>query len=140
MEQFEPTVLIVDDDEAVRRILVQLLTSRGYTVTEAADGNQAWAQLLDEPHDVVVSDLQMPHCDGRELCERIRGETTLRDIRIVIISGGIEVLDARDLNCDSVLRKPVSVQMLLHEITLARPAAASQPRNRVASRERAGSV
>jgi CheY-like chemotaxis protein len=140
MQEFEPTVLIVDDDEAVRRILVQLLTSRGYPVTEAADGNEAWAQLLDEPHDVVVSDLQMPQCDGRELCERIRGEPTLRDIRIVIISGGSDIPDARELKCDSVLRKPVSLQMLLHEVALARAPAAPRPRDTVTARQRARSV
>src|SRR5262249_45478458 len=102
MHRDEPVVLIVDDDEAVRRRLVELVASRGYAVTEAADGDEAFAQLLSEPHDVVVSDLQMPHCDERELCRRIRQEPSLRDIRIVIVSGRSDLPDAQDLECNSV--------------------------------------
>jgi CheY-like chemotaxis protein len=119
MQRDEPVVLIVDDDEAVRRTLVELVASRGYAVSEAADGDEAWARLLSGPHDIVVSDLQMPHCDGRELCRRIRREPSLRAIRIVIISGRADLPDARDLECNSVLRKPVSVPMLFHEIEQA---------------------
>jgi len=119
MMPYGPAVLIVDDDETVRRILVELVTSCGYPVTEASDGDQAWAQLLNEPADVVVSDLQMPHCDGRELCERIRREPSLRDIRVIIISGGMDLPDAWELQCDRVLAKPVSVPALLREIDLA---------------------
>ncbi len=119
MDRFEPAVLIVDDDPAVRRTLAALVASRGYQVVEASDGDQAWSQLLSEPLDVVVSDLQMPHCDGRELCRRIRAEPSLRDIRVVIVSGSLDRLDARDLNCDSVLTKPISVSTLLREIERA---------------------
>jgi CheY-like chemotaxis protein len=62
----------------------------------------------------------MPLCDGRELCRRIRREPSFRNIRVVIISGCIDVLDDEHLECDSVLTKPVSVPMLLREIELAR--------------------
>jgi CheY-like chemotaxis protein len=126
MERHEPAVLIVDDDDAVRRTLVEILASRGYAVVEASDGDQAWAQLQNEsePPDVVVSDLQMPHCDGRELCRRIREDPSLRDIRVVIISGCADPPDARELQCDCVLRKPISVRTLLREIELAPTSAA----------------
>lgn len=124
MSRQEPAVLIVDDDETVRRTLGELLTSRGYVVVEASDGDQAWAQLLSEPLDVVVSDLQMPHCDGRELCRRIRQEPSLRDVRIVILSGCADPPDAGELQCDRVLRKPISMRMLLREIEVAPTSAA----------------
>lgn len=119
MPRDEPAVLIVDDDEAVRRILAELVASRGYQVIEASDGDEAWEQLRNEPLDVVVSDLQMPHCDGRELCRRIRREPSLRDIRVVIITGSLDAPDAQQLDCDSVLTKPVSVPKLLQEIARA---------------------
>jgi CheY-like chemotaxis protein len=119
MQRGERAVLIVDDDDAVRRILVELVASRGYQVVEACDGDEAWEQLLNEPLDVVVSDLQMPHCDGRELCRRIRAKPALRDIRVVIITGCLDVPDPQQLQCDSVLTKPVSVPMLLREIERA---------------------
>jgi two-component system phosphate regulon response regulator PhoB len=116
MQRPAPVVLIVDDDDAVRQVLVELVASRGYSVAEACDGDDAWRQLRKRRLDVVVSDLQMPRCDGRELCRRIRSEPTLRDIRIVVISGRPDLLDTRELNCDSVLVKPISVPMLMREI------------------------
>jgi CheY-like chemotaxis protein len=121
MERTTPGVLIVDDDVHVRRIMVELVRSRGYLVKEASDGEEAWRQLQHEPLDIVVSDLQMPNCDGRELCQRIRGEPALRNIRVVIVSGCVDVLADEDLGCDSILGKPVSIPMLLREIEMARP-------------------
>jgi CheY-like chemotaxis protein len=120
MQRLAPVVLVVDDDDAVRRVLVEFVASRGYPVIEACDGDDAWRRLHSARLDVVVSDLQMPRCDGRELCRRIRSEPAFRDIRIVVISGRADLLDKGDLNCDSVLAKPICVSMLLREIELAK--------------------
>jgi CheY-like chemotaxis protein len=120
MKLSKTAVLIVDDDDSVRRMMVEVVSSRGYRVKEASNGEDAWRQLQHEPLDVVVSDLQMPHCDGRELCQRIRNEPSLRDIRVVIVSGCLDALTHESLDCDSVLAKPVSISMLLREIELAR--------------------
>jgi CheY-like chemotaxis protein len=108
-------VLIVDDDCSVRRVLAEFLASSGYHVVEAEDGLEAWEKLLDSHADIVVSDLQMPLCDGRELCRRIRAEPTMRHVRVVIITGG-EVPECRQLDCDAVLPKPIFVQTLLEEV------------------------
>jgi PleD family two-component response regulator len=56
MERATPSVLIVDDDVSVRRIMVELVKSRGYRVEEASDGEDAWRQLQRERLDLVVSD------------------------------------------------------------------------------------
>jgi CheY-like chemotaxis protein len=119
MERATPSVLIVDDDVSVRRVMVALVESRGCRVEEASDGEDAWRQLQRGRLDLVVSDLQMPHCDGRELCQRIRREPSFQHIRVVIVSGCIDVLDDEHLECDCVLKKPVSIPML-REIELAR--------------------
>lgn len=119
MSQFAPAVLIVDDDDAVRRTLVQLVSSRGYKVLEAADGDEAWGLLQTEPLDIVISDLQMPRCDGRELCQRIREDASLCDMRVVIISGCLDCPDPGELRCDSVLTKPIPVAQLLIEVERA---------------------
>lgn len=91
------------------------MTSRGYTVVEAEDGVEAWEKLRDTHTDIVVSDLQMPQCDGRELCRRIRAEPTMRHVRVVIITGG-ELPERRQLDCDAVLPKPIFVHSLLEEL------------------------
>jgi CheY-like chemotaxis protein len=120
MSQLAPAVLIVDDDEAVRRTLVQLVSSRGYKVLEASDGDEAWSVLQTEPLDVVISDLQMPNCDGRELCQRIRDDAAFCDMRVIIISGSPNIPDRETLRCDNVLTKPIALTALIDEIERAR--------------------
>ena len=111
--------MVVDDEDEVRRVLVELVRSRGYEVVEASNGDDAWSQLLNRPVDVVVSDLQMPQCDGRELCRRIRAKPSLRDIRVVIISGCDILPHEQELRCDRVLSKPIAGKALFRELELA---------------------
>jgi CheY-like chemotaxis protein len=108
-------VLIVDDDSSVRRVLAQVLSSCGYAVMEAEDGLDAWDKIRRSHTDIVISDLQMPQCDGSELCRRIRAEPELQHVRVVIITGG-ELPERRQLNCDAVFPKPVLVPALLGEL------------------------
>jgi two-component system, chemotaxis family, chemotaxis protein CheY len=108
-------VLIVDDDSSVRQVLAQLLSSCGYAVTQAEDGLDAWEKMHGRHTDIVISDLQMPHCDGRELCRRIRAEPGMRHVRVVIVTGG-EMPERRQLDCDALLPKPVLVNALLEEL------------------------
>jgi CheY-like chemotaxis protein len=109
-----PAVLVVDDDEIVRRVLVQLVASQGYEVFEASDGQEAWQKLLQRSADVVVSDLQMPECDGRELCRLIRSHPSMRHIRVLIVTGNPR--DAFGVRCDAILSKPVSVPRFFEEL------------------------
>jgi CheY-like chemotaxis protein len=106
-------VLVVDDDESVRGVLAQMVASLGHNVSEAEDGQDAWDELLRTRPDIVVSDLQMPRCDGRELCERIRSEPSMRHVRIIIITGCEAMVDCRELQCDLVLPKPIPVRTFL---------------------------
>lgn len=108
-------VLVVDDDRAVRSALARLLSSYGYAVTEAEDGLDAWAKMSGTHTDIVISDLQMPHCDGRELCRLIRARPDMRHVRIAIVTGG-ELPERRLLDCDVLVRKPVFVNALLEEL------------------------
>ncbi len=133
MSQFAPAVLIVDDDENVRRTLVQLVSSRGYRVLEASDGDEAWNLLQTEPLDVVISDLQMPNCDGRELCQRIREVPSFCDMRLVIVSGCPIIPDRDELRCDSVLTKPIALTNLLDEIERAATCVAGREAERLRS-------
>jgi CheY-like chemotaxis protein len=110
------TVLVVDDDAVVRRILAELVANRGYEVHEATDGDDAWTQLTRTRFDVVISDLQMPGCDGYELCRRIRAEPALDHVRLVIVTGSHDVPDGLHLHCDIVLHKPIAVEALFDEI------------------------
>jgi DNA-binding response OmpR family regulator len=86
-------VLVVDDDDAVRRSLAHALTRDGYEVTVAADGVTALESLTAARHDAVVLDILMPEPNGLEVCRRLRagGDRT-----------PILMLTARDLVADRV--------------------------------------
>jgi CheY-like chemotaxis protein len=110
------TVLVVDDDEPVRQVLAELVESRGYTVCQAADGQEAWQQLLRGGASVVVSDLQMPRCDGQELCRRIRSDPSMSHVVVLIVTGCAEPQEQWQLSCDGILSKPIVVHTFLREI------------------------
>ena len=82
-----PTVLVVDDDDGVRHLMVRDLEQAGYRVLAAADGVEAWT-ILEQPRaaiDLVIADFMMPRLDGSELAARLG---TVSDApEIMVISG-----------------------------------------------------
>lgn len=83
----DETILLVEDDDAVRDITNRVLSSQGYTVLQARDGEDALsvAEAHAAPIDLVVSDVVMPHMDGRVLFDRLRG--WYPGIRFLFVSG-----------------------------------------------------
>jgi two-component system cell cycle sensor histidine kinase/response regulator CckA len=75
----DESILVVEDEPEVRRVLVQVLTGLGYRVTEARDGVEALERLESSPVDLIITDVVMPRMGGRELRERVRmaNHTTL---------------------------------------------------------------
>lgn len=84
------TVLLVEDEEAVRKFAARALTSRGYTVIEAASGTDALAvvEQLKTPIDLVVSDVMMPEMDGPTLLVQLRSR--FPDLKVIFVSGYAE--------------------------------------------------
>jgi len=105
------TVLVVDDELTVREITRVVLTELNYRVILAVDGTDALMKLVDNPSEisVVITDLQMPHMDGRVLIEALRRMSP--DARIILASGTVGALDDasfRALGVHAILRKPFS--------------------------------
>ncbi len=109
------TVLIVDDDTAVREVTAEWLSEAGFTVIEAASGHDALERLTQTQNiDFLVSDVAMPGMSGTVLAE-----TALRlrpDLRIILITGFAESLTSQDLRRASLLRKPFARSELIAEI------------------------
>jgi two-component system cell cycle sensor histidine kinase/response regulator CckA len=109
------TVLLVEDEDAVRMGGVRALQSRGYTVHEAASGVEA-LEIMEElggEVDIVVSDVVMPEMDGPTLLRELR--KTYPDIKFVFVSGYAEDAFARNLPADAkfgFLPKPFSLKQL----------------------------
>lgn len=81
------TVLLAEDDTALRRYLEVVLGRAGYEVVTAADGLEAMKALLTTPVDVVVTDAVMPHLSGYELCRFVREHPQLKSLPVVLLSG-----------------------------------------------------
>lgn len=86
-------VLVVDDNKMNRLKLSISLEQQGHTVSLAEDGQQALALLAIEPFDVVLLDLIMPGMDGFQVLEKIKGDSGLRDIPVIVISA-VDELDS----------------------------------------------
>lgn len=108
------TILVVDDDDAVRRILVRSLKSAGYEVIEAVDGNAAWEILsTEEGIELLLTDHMMPGLTGAELATRARA--IRQGVPTILLSGiGTKVEPHPQLR---ILSKPLSRVTLLDAVT-----------------------
>ena len=71
------TILLVDDEDAVQKLLTYPLEHEGYRVVQARDGKEALARFETEQIDLVVLDLMLPRIDGLEVCRRLRARSTV---------------------------------------------------------------
>jgi signal transduction histidine kinase/DNA-binding response OmpR family regulator len=80
------SVLVVDDEESVRNLVIETLDSNGYELREAADGNEALAKVAARRPDAIVLDLVMPTLDGFEVLERLQARPETREIPVVVLT------------------------------------------------------
>jgi signal transduction histidine kinase len=113
-------VLLVDDEEPIRRPMARFLTKRGAEVSEAGDGVAALERLRAGPEpQVILADLRMPRMDGAEFYERLQEENPALAERVLFLSGDITHLAGRGLAevpRDRVLVKPVELAELERRI------------------------
>lgn len=118
-----PQVLIAEDDAVVRLLLKHWLTAWGFDVTEAADGDEAWAVLQQEqPPKLIVLDWMMPGLDGIELCRRIRARSTPYYQYILMVTGRSDmghVVHALESGADDCIGKPFEQSELQARINVA---------------------
>jgi CheY-like chemotaxis protein len=108
------TVLVVEDDPALRRMYRTALALAGFEVVEADDGLAALHFLDNRAPDVVVLDLMLPTMSGLVVQQEIAAHAHTRRIPIVIVTGSDLSLDHLDVPC--VLRKPVSPESLVDAV------------------------
>ncbi|HEY7358556.1 MAG TPA: response regulator [Ktedonobacterales bacterium] len=107
-------VLIVDDDAAIRKMLVDALSLEGLQTETARDGREALALLEDGKRRIVLLDLMMPIMDGWELCRHLTERPALRQhLSIILMSAGEKLDQARDLQVEGYLAKPFDIDHLL---------------------------
>jgi two-component system KDP operon response regulator KdpE len=109
-------ILIIDDEEQIRRALSSILTARKYHVVAAVDGAQGIDRAIDENPDLVVLDLSMPNKDGFEVCRELRTWYTAPILVLSVRGSEADKIAALDLGADDYLTKPFSAGELLARI------------------------
>lgn len=113
------TILVIEDNEDNRRIMRDLLTTRGFEVIEALDGEQGVAAAKAHVPDLILMDIQLPIFDGYETTRRIKADPTLQSIPIIAVTSyalsGDET-KARKAGCDDYVAKPFSPRELLAKV------------------------
>jgi two-component system cell cycle response regulator DivK len=113
------TILVADDHEDTRVILRHYFEAMGYNVLEAHDGEQTLESMKDSHPDAVVLDIQMPRLDGIQVLRAVRGNGTLRDIKILALSAHAlsdEVRQIREAGADAYLAKPADPKAVLDAV------------------------
>ena len=109
------TVLLVDDEHQLRRVMKDLLEREGYTIAEAADGVEALDQADRHAPDVIVLDLNLPTLDGYTVLSQLRSRPATREIPIIVLTAkGDEDNEVRvfELGADDFLTKPFRARAL----------------------------
>ena len=112
-------ILAVEDQEDNMKILRDLLTSTGYELIEAENGQEALAALEKQRPDLILMDIQIPIIDGYEVTRRIKANPALRSIPIIAVTShalGEGEEKARAAGCDDFVAKPYSPRQLLAKI------------------------
>src|SRR6516164_10314724 len=112
-------VLVVDDEPQITRVLRTVLTSQGYQVQTAAEGEAALSSFTEWRPELVITDLYMPHMDGVELCRRIR---SMSNVPIIVLSVKGEEktkVEALDSGADDYVTKPFGIDELLARVRAA---------------------
>lgn len=138
MESFlNKKLLIVDDDEDIRRVIAIKLKKQGYLILEASDGNSGLEKLIAELPDMVMVDVQMPGMDGFEFCENAAKLNFDKHIPIMIMTAQDDqdsVNKAYEKGATDFITKPINYAKLGHRVRFCIRASATS--DKLASRER----
>ena len=112
-------ILVVEDQEDNRQILRDLLSSVGYEMMEAWDGEAGVAAAKEQRPDLILMDIQLPLMDGYEATRRIKADPELKKIPVIVVTSYAlsgDDIKAHAAGCDAYVTKPYSPRQLLAKI------------------------
>ena len=112
-------ILVVDDEPQITRVLKTTLSSQGYGIRTASDGEQALHEMKGWPPDLVITDLRMPRMDGLQLCRAIRAESRIPIIVLSVKGEEAIKVESLDAGADDYITKPFNVNELLARVRAA---------------------
>jgi len=113
------TILVVDDEPQIRRVMRTALAAQGYAVAEAKSGEEALDRVRDERPDLILLDVNMPGMDGLEACREIRGSSDVPIVMLTVRNSERDKVNALDAGADDYVVKPFGIEELLARIRAA---------------------
>jgi DNA-binding response OmpR family regulator len=104
------TILLVDDEESVQKLLTYPLERDGYHVVQARDGEEALTRFGQQTVDLVVLDIMLPKLDGLEVCKRLRTSSTVPIIMLTARDDELDKVLGLELGADDYITKPFSIR------------------------------
>jgi DNA-binding response OmpR family regulator len=122
------TILLVDDEDSVQKLLAYPLEREGFRVLQARDGEEALERFASEHVDLVVLDIMLPKLDGLEVCKRLRAESEVPIIMLTARDDELDKVLGLELGADDYITKPFSIREFRSRVrALLRRATASRP-------------
>ncbi len=112
-------LLVVDDDPILREFACVYLSAPHVTIETAGDGEEGWARLATSDYDIALIDIEMPRLNGYDLVTRIRTDTRLHDLPVIMVTGREDAASidrAFDVGASSFIVKPVNWRQLSHQV------------------------
>lgn len=123
-----PTILVVEDEPAIRRGLCDLLAFHGYAPTGAEDGAVGRQLMMQGPWNLVILDVMLPHVDGVTLCRELREARPAQPILMLTAKGSeADILGGFEAGCDDYVAKPFSLPQLVARVAALCRRSATQP-------------
>lgn len=119
MVQRAATILVIDDEESIRKVISGALKKVGYEVITAENGNDALERIAEAIPDVIISDITMPDMDGMTLLNKLRSEQATRGIPLILVTAQgstSSVVAGLNLGADDYLVKPFVMSELLARV------------------------
>src|SRR6516165_1052582 len=104
------TILLVDDEESIQKLLTYPLERDGYRVVQARDGDEALRRFDEEPIDLVVLDVMLPKLDGLEVCKQLRATSFVPIIMLTARDDEVDKVLGLELGADDYITKPFSIR------------------------------
>jgi len=117
MEQYQPRILVVDDEDRIRRLVRMYLERNAFEIEEAEDGQEALTKALTNRYDLIILDLMLPSMDGREVCSSLRQQGNETPIIMLTASGDeMSRIHGFELGADDYVVKPFSPRELVMRV------------------------
>ena len=110
-------ILVADDDSHSRDLITTILSVHGYEVTATCDGLEAQDEILSNPPDLAILDIQMPGLTGTELCQSIKTNLDVSYVPVMLLSACTDTAQrAQQCGADDYLLKPYSITNLCEKV------------------------